>query len=109
MLAFGPRSGRCWSPPRAVTSRTTAPGPEGPLKGKVPPEAGLAKIIGERFQSALSARPQSSIAAVAAEAEVPAVVVQEFADGRRWPDLSTVSRLERALGIMLWVRGTSSN
>lgn len=83
--------------------------PAGPFKAKPPSEVRLAKIICERFEAAVNARLEMSIDKAAAEARVPLVVVQEFASGRRWPDLSTVSRLERALGTMLWVKGTSEN
>lgn len=70
-----------------------------------PPEVWLAKQICERFESAHQSRGLA-LSAVAAAADLPLVVVQELVDGHRWPDLSTVSRLERALTTMLWVSGS---
>ena len=70
-----------------------------------PPEVWLAKQICERFESAHQSR-RLALSAVAAAADLPLVVVQELVDGHRWPDLSTVSRLERALTTMLWVSGS---
>lgn len=78
--------------------------PTGPFKDEPPPEVRLAQAICIRFESAFNARPGLGMVGVADKAGLPLVVLQEFAGGRRWPDLSTVSRLERAFGTMLWKR-----
>ena len=70
-----------------------------------PPEVWLAKQICERLESAHQSRGLA-LSAVAAAADLPLIVVQELVDGHRWPDLSTVSRLKRALTTMLWVSGS---
>ena len=79
--------------------------PAGGFVDGAPPEVWLAKKICERLESAREPRKRLTLSKMADKADLPLVVVQELVDGHRWPDLSTISRLERALPpATLWVR-----
>lgn len=76
--------------------------PDGPLIRAAPPEARDAQHIAIAFRDICQATKGLTIADAAARAQIPEPVLQGLLDGDTWPDLVTVARLERALGVPLW-------
>ena len=81
-----------------------APWPTGALQPGAPPEAHRAKKISQKFHSLYYARPHSQQTQIAPRAGISQHAVQTLLDGTAWPDLSTITRLEKSLPgkIKLW-------
>ena len=77
--------------------------PDGPFQSRVPPEVALAKTICTRIRSACEPL-DLTVDYLARASGLPLVVLTEILNGDRWPQLSTISRLERGLNWSLWVR-----
>lgn len=73
--------------------------PDTPTDG--PPEAEAARLIALRLGEAIGGH---SLRAVARDAGLDHTTLSAVLAGRRWPDLVTVVRLERALNCDLWPR-----
>ena len=75
--------------------------PDGPLVKKHPPEAVLAKHISTTFRNVCKFRGLSTRQA-AAVVKISQKAVHNLLNGRSWPDLTTIARVEGNLGIQLW-------
>ena len=78
--------------------------PDGDLQHDAPPEAALAQRISQRFRDACADGGGLSTHRVAAMAgNVSQTAVYNLLHGRSWLDLPTIARVERTLGVSLWV------
>ena len=75
--------------------------PRGRLSRDAPPEAEIAQTISGRFHSAFSRF--GGVADAAHQLEVPEGVVEALLDGAAWVDWAAVARVERNLGVEIWV------
>ena len=87
--------------------------PDGGLVDKPPPEVLLAQKISKAFRAAYDSRrfglgaiaaedPETKINTAAKELRISTAVVEGLLNGSFWPDLATIARLERNLGIRVW-------
>ena len=78
--------------------------PDGDLRHDAPREAVMAQWIAQRFRDACADEGGLSTHKVAAMAgNVSQTAVYNLLHGRSWLDLPTIARLERTLGVTLWV------
>jgi hypothetical protein len=73
------------------------------------PAAAVVQDIAARLAAALGDRPELSLRKFAATSDVGRQTIGDLLAGSSWPDVLTICRLERALGIALWVRKDSIN
>ncbi|MEU9733396.1 helix-turn-helix transcriptional regulator [Streptomyces sp. NPDC048002] len=66
------------------------------------PAAAVVQTIARRLAAALRERPELSLRALAAQSNVGRQTIGDLLAGATWPDVLTVCRLERALGLALW-------
>ncbi|MGW1802071.1 helix-turn-helix domain-containing protein [Streptomyces sp. NPDC001984] len=66
------------------------------------PAAAVVQTIARRLAAALGERPELSLRALAAQSDVGRQTIGDLLAGAGWPDVLTVCRLERALGLALW-------
>ena len=85
--------------PRPADYATGGSWPDGPLVLDAPPEAHLAAALARRLKKAIRGRPLRRIAALSG---VSAPTISHIINGKTWPDLRTLSRLEVAVGAPLW-------
>lgn len=97
-------SPRYYLTPPSSTCPNGGKWPGGPFESDPPPELALARMISAGVERAVDAKPNVTLASAAEAAGLPLVVVRELVNGDRWPDLSTISRLEMVLNTMLWRR-----
>ncbi|MFF8616098.1 helix-turn-helix domain-containing protein [Streptomyces sp. NPDC015350] len=74
--------------------------PEARIEGE--PAAAVVQAIAHRLAAALRVRPELSLRALAAQSDVGRQTISDLLAGAGWPDVLTVCRLERALGLALW-------
>ncbi len=88
-----------------------APGatwPDGPLRPGAPPEAVLAWNLSRRFNDAYEVRKKPGTPAeltykkLAEKAGLSKTTVHNFLEGKTFPDMLTVDRLERVFRVRLW-------
>jgi transcriptional regulator with XRE-family HTH domain len=63
------------------------------------PSAEVARALAVRLRAAIGER---SLRAAGADTGVDHSTIQAILQGRAWPDLDTIARLERGLGADLW-------
>lgn len=85
--------------PRPVDYAADENWPDGPLVPDAPPEAHLAAALATRLRDKIRGRPLRRIAALSG---VSAPTISHIINGKTWPDLRTLSRLEVAVGAPLW-------
>lgn len=85
--------------PRPVDYAPDGSWPDGPLAPDAPPEAHLAAALARRLKKEIGCRP---LRRIAARAGVSAPTISHIVNGKTWPDLRTLARLEVALGKRLW-------
>ncbi|WP_326727662.1 helix-turn-helix transcriptional regulator [Streptomyces phaeochromogenes] len=66
------------------------------------PAAAVVQTIARRLATALGERPDLSLRALATQSDVGRQTIGDLLAGAGWPDVLTVCRLERALGLALW-------
>lgn len=74
--------------------------PDGELDGSEP--AAYAQHVARRLRDAIGDR---SLRSVAEEAGLQHTTVSDVLNGRTWPDMLTLVRLEQALDVKLWPDG----
>jgi hypothetical protein len=88
---------RRMSRPVRAKPRDLAPNwPDGP---SLDPIAEVARVFAWNIREVIAGR---SARAVAAEAEINHVTLLAILDGRVWPDLATVAKLEHHLAVDAW-------
>lgn len=90
-----PRRRGISGPPRSYL--VSGEWPSGRVVGPAP--ARYAQLLSRRLAGAVGSRP---LREVAADAGVHHTSLSDLLAGEVWPDLVTVSRLEVALGVLLW-------
>lgn len=73
--------------------------PEGPFKSDTPGEVYLAAGLATRLQNKIG---NESIRYIAKKAQLSPQTVLNILNGRSWPDLRTIAKLETALNTRLW-------
>jgi hypothetical protein len=69
------------------------------------PSAEAARLFARNLRAAMGER---SLRAAGADTGVDHSTIQAILQGRAWPDLDTMSRLENGLGADLWPRRTEA-
>jgi hypothetical protein len=87
------------TPVAAPSSYVRGGWPGGRLDADAPPEARYAQVVALRLRHALD---ETTVTAVAAEADLARGTLYGIINGSRWPDLVSLARLENALGVRLW-------
>ena len=85
--------------PRPVDYAADGSWADGPLVPDAPPEAHLAAALARRLKKAIRGR---SLRRMADKSGVSAPTISHIINGKTWPDLRTLSRLEVAVGARLW-------
>ena len=75
--------------------------PGGAVHSDAPPEFYLVRDIVKRLKKAMEDK-NKSISALAREARTTRQTIYNILDGKKWPELSTIAWLERALGRRIW-------
>lgn len=92
------------SRPRSYLTNEDDSWVDGDLRHDAPPEAVMAQRIAQRYCDACADEGGLSTHKVAAMAgNVSQTAVYNLLHGRSWLDLPTIARLERTLGVTLWV------
>ena len=65
----------------------------------IDPTAEVARQLAENLRLAIGDR---SVRSVARDADVDHATISAILRGRTWPDLYTIAKLERGLGVDLW-------
>jgi len=73
--------------------------PKGPFRSESPPEVYLAAALADRLQTATRS---DSIRYIAKLAHLSPQPILNILNGRSWPDLRTIARLEVVFDCMLW-------
>jgi hypothetical protein len=89
-------SGRMPRSARAKPRDLVPTWPEGPATD---PVAEVARRFALKLREAIGA---DSVRAVAARADLHHSTLLSILDGRTWPDLETIAKIERGLGADLW-------
>ena len=73
--------------------------PDGPFKSKAPPEVYFAAALANRLNYATR---RHSIRYIAKLADLSPQTILNILNGRTWPDLRTIARLETVFDYRLW-------
>ena len=73
--------------------------PDGPFRYPTPKEVFLAAGVAERLNKAIG---EESFRYVAKKAGLSPQTILNILNGKTWPDLRTIAKLEQALGVRLW-------
>ena len=73
--------------------------PDGPYRSEAPPEVYLAAALATRLNNKIGSE---SIRYVAKKAGLSPQTILNIRNGKSWPDLRTIARLETALNTRLW-------
>lgn len=92
-----PNRRRVLGPPREYLA--SGIWPRGRIAKGAPPAVAYAKEISKRLDAALAGRSQSM---VAEQADLARSTLHDIISGRSWPDIVTLAKLERLLGVRLW-------
>lgn len=96
-MPWMPKRRTVLGPPRDYLASGTWPG--GSVAKGAPPAVGYAKEISKRLGAALAERNQS---AAAEQADLARSTLHDILTGRTWPDVVTLAKFERLLGVRLW-------
>ena len=73
--------------------------PDGPFRPESPPEVYLAAALADRLKYATR---RESIRYIAKLADLSPQTILNVLNGKSWPDLRTIARLETVFGFLLW-------
>ena len=73
--------------------------PDGPLDPDAPPEARLAQGVAQRLEDRLK---NMTVYRAAQRSDLNAQTIHNILEGRTWPNLRTLARLEASLNACLW-------
>ena len=73
--------------------------PDGPFRPKTPPEVYLAAAVARRLKGGIR---YNSIRSVAKKADLSPQTIINILNGKSWPDLRTIAKLENACNSWLW-------
>ena len=73
--------------------------PDGPFRSETPPEVYLAAALAGRLDSRIG---RDSIRYVAKKADLSPQTILNILNGKSWPDLRTIAKLENAFNSRLW-------
>ena len=73
--------------------------PDGPFRPKTPPEVYLAAALARRLKTDIR---YNSIRSVAKKADLSPQTILNILNGKSWPDLRIIAKLENAFNSRLW-------
>ena len=73
--------------------------PHGPFRPETPPEVYLAAALARRLKMGIW---RNSIRYVAKKADISPQTIINILNGKSWPDLRTIAKLENAFNSRLW-------